>query len=160
MVLAFVESFKYVGHLWPLALFRIFIGYQYINVAIQRYKDGYFSNAYINESIRLGMPTSNSPDWYKSFLEGIVQENWQFFTYLLISSEFLIGVSFLLGYLVRPFSLFASFLAINLMWALGATATDYYFNLFIINLVLFAVGAGRCLGFDYYFYRSRRGIWW
>ncbi len=160
MVLAFFESFKYVGHLWPIAFFRVIIGYQYFDSALQRYKDGYFSNAYINESIRLGLPTSIAPEWYQAFLDGVVQDNWRLFTYIITSTEFLIGLSFLFGYLVRPFSILACLLCLNLMWALGEGSYNYYQNLLLINFTLLLLGAGRCLGFDYYFYRSRRGIWW
>jgi thiosulfate dehydrogenase [quinone] large subunit len=31
---------------------------------------------------------------------------------------------------------------------------------FVLFLVLAWLGAGRCLGLDYFFYKRDRGIWW
>ena len=160
MIFSFFESFKYVGHLWPIGVFRFIMGYHYFSWAMGRYRGGYFEHAYLNEKIRLALPSSLAPDWYQSFLEETVQSHWLSFTYVLTISELLIGLSFLLGYLVRPFSILGVFLSLNFMWAFGAKSYDYYQTLLFIHLSFLLLGAGRCLGFDYYFYKSRRGIWW
>lgn len=160
MITAYLESLRYVGHLWPVSLLRIVLGYQYVERALARYQEGYFSNAYINENIRLALPTSVAPEWYRNFLEKVVQENWKLFAYCLTSVEFLIGISFLIGYFVRPFAALGIILSINLMWALGSAQADFYQTQMYLHFMMLLLGAGRCLGLDYYFYRRRRGLWW
>jgi thiosulfate dehydrogenase [quinone] large subunit len=42
----------------------------------------------------------------------------------------------------------------------GPASEDFYKTILAIHLILAWVGAGRCLGFDYYFFKRRRGFWW
>ena len=37
---------------------------------------------------------------------------------------------------------------------------DFYKTILAVHVMMAWVGAGRCLGFDYYFFKRRRGIWW
>ncbi len=161
MIVAFFESYKYVGHLYPLFFLRIFMGYYYFNHAMQSLKGEFLSHAILAEQIRAYLPTSIAPEWYKYFLETVMIPNWQFFASFILISQFIIGLSFLIGYFVRPASLLAMFLAFNLLWALGPSGGEIQDNLIImVVFTLGWLGAGRCLGVDYYFYRKRRGIWW
>lgn len=160
MLIAFMESIKYMGHLWPLALVRMFIGYQFFQTGLEKWSSGYLVQPYFNETIRLGMQTHRAPDWYAYFFESFVQQNWQLFAYILTGAEILVGLSYLLGFGVRTFSILATLLTFNAMWAMGAGTQDYYQLLLLFHLLFFALGAGRCLGLDYYFFRSRRGLWW
>ncbi len=161
MIVAIFESYKYVGHLYPLFFLRIFMGYYYLNHALQSVKSEFLSHAVLAEQIRTYLPSSVAPEWYKYFLETAMIPNWQFFSSFIVISQFIIGVSFIIGYFVRPASLLALFLGITMIWAVGPSSGDIQDNL--ILLVVFTLGwfgAGRCLGVDYYFYRKRRGLWW
>ncbi len=161
MIVAFFESYKYVGHLYPLAFLRIFMGYYYFNHAFQSLKNEFLSHAILAEQIRAHLPTSVAPEWYKYFLETAVVPNWQFFASFIVISQFVVGVSLIVGYFVRPATLLAMFLAFNLMWAIGPSAGEIQDHLiFVVIFTLGWFGAGRCLGMDYYFYRKRRGLWW
>lgn len=161
MLVAFVESIKYVGHLLPVAFLRVFLGYYYLNEALIQLHGDFLSHAYLAEDIRGFLTRSTAPEWYKSFLETIVIPNWQIFAYVIVIAHLLIGISYILGYLVRPMSALGIFLGINLMLAMGAHQYELQ-NTFVL-VILFTLGwlgAGRCLGLDYYFYKRRRGIWW
>ena len=137
------------------------MGYYYFNHALQSLKGEYLSHAILAEQIRAYLPTSIAPEWYKYFLETAMIPNWQFFASFILISQMVIGISFLAGYLVRPASLLAMFLAFILLWAVGPSAGEIQDNLIImVVFTLGWLGAGRCLGVDYYFYRKRRGIWW
>jgi thiosulfate dehydrogenase (quinone) large subunit len=160
MILSVLESIKYMGHLWPLTLLRVYLGWSYLNVGIERIHQGYFSEAYLNESIRIGLQDHRAPDWYAFFLESFVQQNWKLFAYGLTSFEIAIGLSLLFGFLVRPMTLVAVLLSLHSVWALGSSSANYYQLLIFVHSVLFLLGAGRCLGLDYYFFRTRRGLWW
>lgn len=86
--------------------------------------------------------------------------NWHIAAYAIVGVESLIGISFLLGYLVRPFALLGVLLNLNLLWIMGPDQALLYQTLLAIHFTLAWLGAGRCLGIDYYFYKKRRGIWW
>lgn len=162
MLVAFVESIKYVGHLLPIAFLRVFLGYYYFNQALLRLHSDFLSHAYLAEDIRGYLPRSPAPDWFKMFLEGVVIPNWKIFATSLVVSWFAIGISYILGYLVRPMSVLAIIIGLGLMLALGATGQSELQMTFllVLHFTLGWLGAGRCLGLDYYFYKRRRGLWW
>lgn len=163
MLVAFVESIRYVGHLLPIAFLRVFLGYYYFNQAVLQLHSDFLTRAYLAEDIRAYLPQSTAPDWYKSYLETIVIPNWQIFAWVLVVAYLLIGLSYILGYLVRPMSLIAIVIGIMLMTALGPDHQILQLQstfVLVVHFTLLWLGAGRCLGFDYYFYKRRRGIWW
>jgi thiosulfate dehydrogenase [quinone] large subunit len=161
MLVAFVESIKYVGHLIPIAFLRVFLGYFYFNQALLKAQGNFLSDAYLNEEIRNHLPQSTAPLWYKNFLMDVVILNWQFFAIGITALYFAIGISYIAGYMVRPFALLAIALTIGLSAAVGPSPSEAQTTLLIVvHLMLGWLGAGRCLGVDYYFYKRRRGIWW
>lgn len=161
MILAFFESIKYVGHLFPIAFLRVYLGYFYLNQAIQALNARFLDNAYLAEQIRSYMPKNTAPEWYQFFLTNLVIPNWQVFATSLLVAQFIIGFSYVFGYLVRPASILAILLGINLLWSIGPTPGEIHDSvMLILHLTLGWLGAGRCLGVDYYFYRKHRGLWW
>lgn len=163
MLVAFVESIKYVGHLLPVAFLRVFLGYYYFNQAIAQLHSDFIQHAYLAEDVRAYLPRSTAPDWYKGFLETIVIPNWQIFAVVIVVTHLAIGLSYILGYLVRPMSFLAIFLGVNLILALGVSHQMSELQttfVLVIHFTLGWLGAGRCLGLDYYFYKRRRGLWW
>lgn len=167
MLVAFVESIKYIGHMLPVAFLRVFLGYYYLNQALIQLHTDFLSHPYLAEDIRAFLARSTAPEWYKSFLDVVVIPNWQIFAAAIVIAHLLIGLSYILGYLVRPMSMLAIFMGLNLLLALGVgghqsqmTAELQTTFVLVIHFTLGWIGAGRCLGFDYYFYKRRRGIWW
>lgn len=160
MFVAFFESIKYVGHLWPISLLRIFIGYVYFNQAIIKFKGDFLYRPIIAASISEWLPTSTAPEWYKLLLEQWVPEHWQFFAYFIVVCEFIIGISYMMGFFIRPVTILAFYLCLN---NLIITPPDQiYFQQLQLAVILALgwLGAGRSLGFDYYFYKKKRGLWW
>ncbi len=160
MIVAFFESIKYVGHLLPLSFLRVYMGYYYLNEAMAKYQGDYLLNSAASYKISQWLPNSRAPIWYKEFLENHLVSNWQIFSYAVTSLEFLIGVSFIIGYLVRPFAIWAVFLCLNYIFLSGPEQQDLYKTFLAINFTMAWLGAGRCLGIDYFFFKRRRGIWW
>lgn len=161
MLVAFVESIKYIGHLLPVAFLRVFLGYYYFNQALIQLGSDFLTHAYLAEDIRNYLPRSTAPDWYKGFLETIVIPNWQIFASAITAIQLVIGISYILGYLVRPASALAILLGLNMMLALGQSQSELQVTfVLVVHFTLGWLGAGRCLGLDYYFYKRRRGIWW
>lgn len=161
MLVAFVESIKYVGHLLPVAFLRVFLGYYYLNQALLLLNSEFLARAYLAEDIRNYLPRSLAADWYKAGLENLVIPNWQIFAVTIVVLKFAIGISYIVGYLVRPFAMIAILLGINMILALGPNHNELQSTfVLIVHFTLGWLGAGRCLGVDYYFYKRRRGIWW
>jgi thiosulfate dehydrogenase [quinone] large subunit len=160
MFVAFFESLKYVGHLYPIAFLRIFMGYYFLNMAMARLGGEFLRQPRLAAVIMDNLPESHLPTWYANFLQYVVVPNWQFFSYFITYCEFVIGISFLIGFLVRPTAILGSLLMLNFIFAGGDIATSLQQTFLALFIVLFWVGAGRCLGFDYFFYKRQRGLWW
>jgi thiosulfate dehydrogenase (quinone) large subunit len=160
MLLAYLESFKYVGHLWPITILRFVMSWQYFRMAMNHIQSSYLQHPYLSEQLRLKMEGMGGLNSYLHFWEGQVQENWLLVSYVVVGSEILIAASYLLGYLVRPVSLWAAFLSIHLYLLVEAQGDLSQLFAFFIHLTFCLLGAGRCLGLDYYFYKSRRGLLW
>lgn len=112
------------------------------------------------EQIADVLPTLQTSGWYRHFLEVMVIPNWQIFAFLILGLEFAIAISYILGYVVRPMALVGVFLAFNMLILSGPQNADLFKTFIAIHFTMAWVGAGRCLGFDYYFFKRRRGIWW
>lgn len=160
MILSFLESIKYVGHLFPLAFLRVFVGYYYLDLALSQYGSDFLYRPKLAAEIVEWLPKSSAPLAYKAFVETFIIPNWQIFAYTIVGIEFAVAISFLLGFAVRPIAILASFLSINLMLLSGPESEMLYKLLFSVNLTFAWIGAGRCLGVDYFFYKRKRGLWW
>jgi thiosulfate dehydrogenase (quinone) large subunit len=160
MLVAFFESLKYVGHYYPVAFLRIYLGYYYLHNALDRASGDFLHLPKLSSAIMNAIPQSYVVGWYAGFLQSIVVPNWKFFAYLLMYLEFMIGVSFLVGFLVRPAAILGAILALNFVYFGGPDNTSLQQTHLALFLVLGWLGAGRCLGIDYYFYKRQRGLWW
>lgn len=160
MLVTFFDSFRYVGHLFPISIFRIFIGYLFLNMGMDHFQSDFLHLSQLSFMIQQYLPTSQAPGWLQAILGDFVVTHWQIFSYLVISFEVIIGVSFILGFLVRPISLLALLLCYCFIYITDASTAELY-KVFMFSFFTLAwVGAGRCLGMDYYFFKRHRGIWW
>ena len=160
MIVTFFESFKYVGHLFPVVVLRVYIGLYFLGTAYGKYDGDFLFRPRLAATINEFLPMSDAPFWYQRFVEALVIPNWQLFAYVLTYCEFLIGLSFVLGFLVRPLALLGLVMSLNYVYTTSPAVSGMYQAYVVIFLVLAWLGAGRCLGFDYYFFKRQRGIWW
>lgn len=160
MLVSFFESVKYVGHLIPIAFLRVFLGYYYFQQAIIKYKGDFLDRPRLAAQVAEALPTLQIPFWYKTIVENLFIPNWQVIAFTVTGLEFAIAISYLLGYMVRPMALLGVFLSFNMLMISGPQYEDFYRTLLALHFAMAWVGAGRCLGFDYYFFKRRRGIWW
>ena len=86
--------------------------------------------------------------------------NWQTVAFIIVGLEFAVAISYIIGYVVRPVALLGILLCVTMLFLSGPAHEDLYKTFLAIHLILAWVGAGRCLGFDYYYFKRRRGIWW
>lgn len=160
MLVAFFESVKYVGHLLPISFLRIFLGYYYLDHAFAKYNGDFLTRPHIADQMAEWLPASHAPNWFKLFASTQMIPNWQSVAFIILGLEFAIAVSYLVGYVVRPVALLGVLLCVTMLYISGPAMEDLYKTFLAIHLVFAWVGAGRCLGLDYYFFKRRRGLWW
>ncbi len=160
MVASFLESIRYVGHMWPLALVRIFIGFQAVSKVLEHVQTGYLDHPYISERLNLTEGPQIAFGIYFEVFKSLIQSQWYLMTYVLIILQLIVGLSYILGLGVRIASLIGMILSIHLYLFFEFASSPGEIYLFYIHLLFCLLGAGRCLGLDFYFYKSRRGIIW
>lgn len=160
MFVAFFESVKYVGHLVPIAFLRIFLGYFYLETALRKFQSDFLYRPRLAAELAEILPSLQAPVWYRTWVETFFIPQWQSLAFTLTALEFAIAISYLLGYVVRPVALLAALLSLNQLALATSGQEQLARTLTAIHLTLAWVGAGRCLGIDYYFFKRRRGLWW
>jgi thiosulfate dehydrogenase [quinone] large subunit len=145
--------------MYPVAFVRIILGYQSISTVVTRINNGYLQHPHISERLNLSMGGEGSGLYFEIF-KSLIQSQWLVMTYVLILFEILIGVSYILGFAVRIASLLGMLLTLHIYFFFEFQTSPGQVFLFYIHLLFFMLGAGRCLGLDYYFFKSRRGLLW
>jgi thiosulfate dehydrogenase [quinone] large subunit len=160
MLASFFESIKYVGHTLPVSFLRIFLGYFYLQLFWQKLDSNYVQTPKFAAELAETSQNLQLSATYRHLIETLVIPNWQIFTFLVLGLQLLIALSYLLGYLVRPTSLIAAFMSVQ--WVIFAPPEHEALPRLLVasHILMLWIGAGRCLGIDYYFYRRHRGIWW
>ncbi|RME15733.1 MAG: hypothetical protein D6797_06030 [Bdellovibrio sp.] len=128
---------------------------------MERFQGDFLTQPRLAALINEWLPHSQAPLWYSEFLENFVvpDPNWRFVAYLITYSEWLLGLSLLLGFLVRPIGLWGAFLSYAMINAAGQMSSVSSLEP-VLLITLVWLGAGRCLGFDYFFFKRQRGLWW
>ncbi len=160
MLYAFFESVKYVSHLLPVSFLRIFLGYYYLQSALTKFRGDFLIRPRLADQIMDSLLYSHAPDWYKMLWNSYLVPQWQKLAFIIVAIEFALAISYVLGYVVRPIALLGAILCFNLLFISGPAQEDLLKTFMVIHLVMAWIGAGRCLGLDYYFFKRRRGIWW
>jgi thiosulfate dehydrogenase [quinone] large subunit len=160
MFIAFFESFKYMGHLWPIALLRIYMGVFFLQTGIHHIQEGVLRNPVFDASLQRWLNNNHQDQKILLLFQGWLANHWQIVSQVGVIALVVVGVCYVLGFMVRPAALIAVALSFNFM--VTADAEVIWINkIFIaLNAALFFVAAGRCFGFDYYFYKRVRGVWW
>ncbi len=160
MLYSFLESVKYVGHLIPISFLRIFLGYYYLEMALQKVQSEFLYRPVIAELIGEWLPNSRAPHWYKVLFGTYLLPHWQGLAFAIVGLEMAIGLSYLIGYVVRPVALLGVLLCLNQLYINGPNFEAHNKLLLAVHFMFAWLGAGRCLGVDYYFYKRQRGLWW
>jgi thiosulfate dehydrogenase (quinone) large subunit len=150
--MSLADNFKQSTYLGYLAILRIFVGYHFLNSAWNKLTRDHFLQGH-SLSTRLLGPVANDPNaWHQAFINGFVLQHSLFFSYLIPLGEVAIGISFVLGCMVRLSSPFAAFLNLNILFAIaipGGGAQVGLNRIFIVlDLMFFFSSAGRSLGLD------------
>lgn len=160
MFVAFLESIKFIAHLLPVSFLRIFMGYLYLEQARQHISLGWLDKPILSTKMSTLLTTADITPAARNLVELWIIPNWLEVSFIIIAIEIAIGISYLIGYLVRPLALMGLFLVLAQMSLPVMSELPYLKILLVIHFFLAWIGAGRVLGFDYYFYKRDRGLWW
>ncbi len=160
MIVSFFESLKYVGHLYPVTFLRMLVGYYYAQEGYKLYYGDFLTQPRLAAQINEWLPKHEVPEFYRQLFEKTMVTHWQPFSYVITFLFMVIGVSYLLGFLVRPFALVAMALSWHFLYISSPDVVTMNKLLLIVNFSLCWIGAGRCLGLDYHFFKRHRGILW
>ena len=160
MLVSFLESLRYVGHLFPLSVLRIYMGYVFFVDAIEKKSRGFLEQPLLVDQLQKGMKFGSVPPWYEDVVKSVMIPHWQWCAYLLIFLQLFVGASYLIGYVVRPAAIIGMVLSLHFLAMASGSEIVTYQTFVVIHMTLGWLGAGRCLGIDYYFYKRHRGYWW
>ena len=93
VILGFLESIKYVGHLWPVSFLRWFVCFQYFGMATLHVRSGLLEHPYLSEQLRIKIEAAGVLNGYLGFWTSFVQDYWLIASYVIVCSEFVIAVS-------------------------------------------------------------------
>ncbi len=158
MLSAFFESIKYVGHQFPIAFLRIYLGYYWFHRALAEYQDGLFTSQIFADNLQATEFLQTMPQWYQWLATHVFFPYWPFVSQVVLILSILVGLSLILGFFVRFFATIGVFICLHFIWY--GYEEQLYAVFFAILITLIIAGAGRCVGLDYYFYKRNRGLWW
>ena len=145
-----------------LALVRIFVGYIWLNAAIEKIEGGTFV-ATIGKTLA-AFASKNPYGFEKAFLTNIAIPNATLFGTLSMYGELLVGLALLLGIFSELGAVAGLFMSLNFYFAAGWTgASTESLNLVLagVQVILLLSGAGKVLSVEQALYdRLPKLPWW
>lgn len=145
--------------MFPVAFIRIIIGFQTLSLVFWRINTGYLDHPNISERLDLSTGGIEGGLYFEIF-KNLIQSQWLLMTYVLLIIESLISISYILGFGVRIASALGMILSLHIYAFFNFESSPGQIYLFYVHALFLWLGAGRCLGLDYYFFKSRRGLLW
>jgi len=155
-------NFKQTTYLGYLALVRILVGVLFLLVAWPKVTGRFLTGRVLPQQLLNGME-KDPLAWHRAFIAGFVVPHAHLFSYLSAFGEIAIGISLLLGCLVRISSLFGALYNFNILfsvaYAAGGGTVNYNRVLILLHLIFVSSSAGRALGIDGFLKRRFPRSW-
>ena len=149
--MSLADNFKQSTSLLYLAIPRIMVGYHFLDVAWAKLSRGFLNGEDLPAQL-LKTVAKDPFAWHRHFIQGFILPHSALFSYLVPLGEMAIGISLVLGCLVRLSSLFGAFHNLNILFAIalpGGGAQAAVNEIFIVlHLMFLFASAGRVLGID------------
>lgn len=146
------DNFRQPTYLGYLAIIRIFVGYHFITTGWQKISTNWGGSELtkqLMDNIQHDMFT-----WHHDFIVGWVVPNAGWFSHFIGYSELALGLSLLVGCLVRVSSAFGTFHMLNIYTSIATGAQVGLTRIFIVAQLMFLfASAGRSLGIDGWLHR-------
>ena len=144
-------NFKQRTYLGYIALVRILVGYHFIGTGLDKLFGNFLTGKTLLNDLARGGP-KDPLAWHRAFISGLVVPHVHFFSYLVTYGELAIGISLLLGCLVRISSSFGAFHNMNIWLAIGwggpGSVIGVNRTFVLLHLIFVLSSAGRALGID------------
>jgi thiosulfate dehydrogenase [quinone] large subunit len=155
-------NFRQTTYLGYLALVRILVGVLFLLVAWPKVTGRFLTGRVLPQQLLNGME-KDPLAWHRAFIAGFVVPHAHLFSYLSAFGEIAIGISLLLGCLVRISSLFGALYNFNILfsvaYAAGGGTVNYNRVLILLHLIFVSSSAGRALGIDGFLKRRFPRSW-
>ncbi len=155
-----VESLRYVNHLWPIVVLRLYVSYFFFSSYAKMLSSNFLSQPRLSALIDEHLYASNAPEWVQSFFVNYIQENWVFSSGVMLNTEWLLAVLFLVGFLNRPGAILGIVYLYMVSFIHPPVEVSHATPIMMILFVLMLFGSGRVGGVDYFFYKRKRGLIW
>ena len=144
----------YLGY---IALVRILLGYHFLGTGFDKFFGNFLNGRTLLNDLTRGGP-KDPLAWHHAFIMGFVVPHVHFFSYLVTFGEIAIGISLLVGCLVRVSSSFGAFHNMNIWLAIGWGGPGSVIGLnrtfVLLHLIFVFSSAGRALGIDGFLHRK------
>jgi thiosulfate dehydrogenase [quinone] large subunit len=151
MTPSLAANFKQNTYLGYIALVRILVGVLFLLVAWPKISGRFLSGRALPQQLLNGIQ-KDPLAWHRAFIAGFVVPHGHLFSYLSAFGEISIGISLLVGCLVRISSLFGALYNFNILfsvaYAAGGGTVNYNRVLILLHLIFVSSSAGRALGID------------
>jgi thiosulfate dehydrogenase (quinone) large subunit len=151
-MVAFLDSnFKQSTYLGYIALVRILVGVLFLLVAWPKITGRFLNGQTLPQQLLNGIQ-KDPLAWHRTFIQSFVIPHGHLFSYLSAFGEIAIGISLVVGCLVRISSLFGALYNFNILfsvaYAAGGGTVNYNRVLVLLHLIFVSSSAGRALGID------------
>ncbi len=155
-----IESLRYINHLWPVVVLRLYVSYFFFSSYYEMQSSNFLTQPKLAVLIDENLYSSGAPSFIERFFSNYAQESWSFTSGLMMNVEWLLGLLFLIGFLNRPGAMLGLVYLYVISFVQPAVEVSVYGSVSIILLVLLLFGSGRVGGVDYFFYKRKRGLLW
>ncbi len=149
--MSLASNFKQSTCLGYLAILRIAVGYHFLMAAIPKLTGKFIDGQILPKELAKTV-VKDPLGWHRDFIVGFVIPHAHAFSYLIAFGELAIGISLLLGCLVRISALFGAFHNLNILLAIAVANGGAQLGInrifIVLELVFVFASAGRALGLD------------
>ncbi|KGX93978.1 Crp/Fnr family transcriptional regulator [Pontibacillus halophilus JSM 076056 = DSM 19796] len=141
MMVQWIRESKVAAVLWTVI--RVYLGYTWLTAGISKIGGGFNAGGFLQGAV--GKATGEHPavqGWWAGFLESVAIPNANFFTFLVMWGEVLVGLALILG----VFTTFSALMGITMNFAFlfsGTTSTNPQMVLLTIFLLIAGWNAGK-----------------
>jgi len=112
--LKLVSNFKQVTYLGYMAILRMDVGYHFLTAGLPKITGSFLRGQVLPEELVKAV-VKDPFAWHRSFILGVVVPHSHFFSYLVAFGETAVGISLLLGLLVKVSSSFGALHNLNIL---------------------------------------------
>ena len=149
--MSLITNFKQKTYLGYLAILRIAVGYHFLTAALPKITGKFLEGRILAEELTK-TAVKDPFAWHRSFILGFVVPHAHSFSHLVAFGELAIGISLLLGCLVRISASFGAFHNLNILLAIaianGGPQLGINRIFIFLQLVFVFSSAGLSLGLD------------